>query len=275
MPDYWWYVARADLLGPRCDLTCRVWPHARPRQRRPAPAPPGFVMPSTTNRGADIDPAREATGCVALRSHSLRGRDLWWSRRSTSSSTATPRAGALAPGAPGAGPVGALSCPCPRTHGLGDFDVANGHTSVTPASAHGRWPWKRPASAFSASPTGSPRCSRCSRPNGPRGRLRGGGPRAPSTSSRSRRFEAAQRRAAGPVTLDRHILSRADLPFGSSIFLAATGRLSQGHRPSHPAGSSGIERSTAHHASPDIGGRARRAGGQRRGREGVDVGPHS
>ena len=66
--------------------------------------------------------------------------------------------------------------------------------------------------------------------------------------------------------VDRAVLTRRDLPVGSSVFVAATR--------SDCAAGSAVERPARHHPGPHVGGGARQARRQRSGRERVDLGPH-
>ena len=142
---------------------------------------------------------------------------------STSSSTASPRP----PHSPRCGGccarVAGSSCRCRPTPGPGPTSTSpTATTGATPRA--GRWPRSSGrASRCSGPPTASPRCSRCSRRSAWPARCRAGGP-----TGRSDIVELPQlpkplnSMLLGLSRADRAVLRRRDLPFGSSVFLAAT-----------------------------------------------------
>ena len=218
-PDYWWFAARTALLeaglghwlgGPRAAPGRRQRRRAERRvaARRP---PAGVRRPRPAGAGPGSGwSARPPWRCPSPTPPST------WSRPSTSSSTASPRP-SRSPSWPGCSArADGCSSPCRPTSGRGRT-TTSGPVTTGATRGRGSWPpWRRPGCGSSGRRTPSRWCSRCSPPNGS---CAGCAARPPTGCPPCPRV--AERMLRGLCATEARLLARRDLPFGSSVLVAA------------------------------------------------------
>ena len=188
IPDYWWYVARADLLEAALRSHVEGAGLALDLGSADGPSAAWFRESAQRTVSLDIDPrglgvrrrVRLGAG-PAVRATPPSTR----CRPSTSSSTASPRPPHSPRCAGCCGPAAGSSCRCPPTPGPGATSTSPTATTggTRPAGPSPRS--RRRLHACSGRPTASRPSSRCSRWSGWPARCHAVGPTARSTSSRS------------------------------------------------------------------------------------------
>ena len=273
IPDYWWYVARADLL--EAALRSHVEGAGLALDLGSADGPSAAWLREAAERtvSLDIDPRGLGTDGVCGSALALPFDDGVFDVVSAFDviEHCEPEATALAEVRRVLRPGGRFVMSVPAyTWAWSDFDVANGHhRRYTRARAVGRGRARRVqrAAGHLRVRHGLPDVRR--RAAGPQGVAapldgRGRHRRAPPAA------QAAQQRAARPVARrPRRCCAGRDLPFGSSVFLAAT-RPTDAPRPAGPPVSrrAGRRETTRARTSADGAGQP---GRQRRRGERVDL----
>ena len=226
-PDYWWYRARSEML--RSVLGPYVGDARRLLDVGSADGPSVGWLTAPHKVSLDLDPRglRPPSGvCGSLLAlpfadAQLRGRQRL--RRDRALRARARRAPRAPPGARARRPPARR--PCRPTSGPGATTTSpTATTAATPGS--GRWPRSRtPASTYAARPTASPASSRCSWPSGPSARrataspvVRTGRPTSSTCPRSARSRDGCCSACAGSTS---GCSPSRDLPFGSSVFLAA------------------------------------------------------